>query len=146
MYDETRYIMSEKVVFVLGDKLPTYCDSSISIYMVATKPESKKMFSTIKSYTKALINIWKGSFGDIHVTSRSSVTNKLQKIVKHYYSQVYVKVHRKSKNHKKNVKSVGKSSRQLNKSWRTMLLPWTIKYHSVRYFYVKVTAANDFLQ
>ena len=115
--------MSEKVVFVLGDKLPTYCDSSISIYMVATKPGSKKMFSTIKSYTKALINIWKGSFGDIHVTSRSSVTNKLQKIVKHYYSQVYVKVHRKSKKHKKNVKSVGKSSRQLNKSWRTMLLP-----------------------
>ena len=87
--------MSGKVVFVLGDKLPTYCDGSIPIYMVATKPESKKMFSTIKSYTKALKNIWKRSFGDIHITSRSSVTNKLQKIVKHYYSQIFVKVHRK---------------------------------------------------
>ena len=46
--------MSEKVVFVLGDKLPTYYNTAISIYMVATKPKSKKMFSTINSYTKAL--------------------------------------------------------------------------------------------
>ena len=126
--------MSEKVVFVLGDKLPTYYNAAISIYMVATKPKSKKMVSTINSYTKALIDIWKRSFGDLHVTGRSSVTNKLQKLVKHYYSQVYVKVHRKSRKHKKNVKSVGKSSRKLNKSWRTMLLPRTSKYHPVRYY------------
>ena len=86
--------MPEKVVFVLGDKLPTYYDAIISIHMVATKPKSKKMISTINSYTKALIDIWKRSFGDLHVTSRSSVTNKLQKLVEHYYSQVYVKVYR----------------------------------------------------
>ena len=128
--------MSEKVVFVLGDKLPTYYYAAISIHMVATKPKSKKMVSTINSYTKALIDIWKRSFGDLHVTGRSSVTNKPQKLVKHYYPQVYVKVHRKSKKHKKNVKSVGKSSRKLNKSWRTMLLPRTSKYHPVRYSYV----------
>ena len=128
--------MSEKVVFVLGDKLRTYYHATISTYMVATKPKSKKMISTINSYTKALIDIWKRSFGDLHVTSRSSVTNKLQKLVEHYYSQVYVKVHRKSEKHKKNVKSVGKSSRQLNKSWRTMLLLRTSKYHPVRYSYV----------
>ena len=128
--------MSEKIVFVLGDKLPTYYDAAISIYMVATKPKSKKMVSTINSYTKALIDIWKRSFGDLHVTSRSSVTNKLQKLVEHYYSQVYVKVHRKSEKHKKNVKSVGKSSRQLSKSWMTMLLLRTNKYHPVRYSYV----------
>ena len=125
--------MSEKVVFVLGEKLPTDYDAAISIYMVATKPKSKKMVSTINSYTKALIDIWKRSFGDLHVTSRSSVNNKLQKLVEHYYSQVYVKVHRKSEKHKKNVKSVGKSSRQLNKSWRNMLLRGTSKYHPVRY-------------
>ena len=65
--------MSEKVVFVLGEKLPTYYDAAISIYMVATKPKSKKMVSTINSYTKALIDIWKRSFGDLHVTSRGSV-------------------------------------------------------------------------
>ena len=116
--------------------MPTDYDAAISIYMVATKPKSKKMVSTINSYTKAPIDIWKRSFGDLHVTSRSSVNNKLQKLVEHYYSQVYVKVHRKSEKHKKNVKSVGKSSRQLNKSWRTMLLPRTSKYHSVRYSYV----------
>ena len=115
--------MSEKVVFVLGDKLPSYYDAAISIYMVATKLKSKKMVSTINSYTKELIDIWKRTFGDLHVTSTSSVTNKLQKLVEHYYSQLYVKVHRKSQKHKKNVKSVGKSSRQLNKSWRIMLLP-----------------------
>ena len=84
--------MSEKVVFVLGEKLPTYYDAAISIYMVATKPKSKKMVSTINSYTKALIDIWKRSFGDLHVTSRSSVTNKLQKLVN---------LRRKSEKHKK---------------------------------------------
>ena len=134
--------MSEKVVFVLVEKLPTYYDAAISIYMVATKPKSKKMVSTINSYTKALIDIWKRTFGDLHVTSTSSVTNKLQKLVEHYYSQLYVKVHRKSQKHKKNVKSVGKSSRQLNKSWRIMLLPRTSKYHTVRYSYVYVTVAK----
>ena len=84
--------MSEKVVFVLSDKLPTYYNTAISIYMVATKPKSKKMVSTINSYTKALIDIWKRSFGDLHVTSRSSVTNKLQKLVN---------LRRKSEKHKK---------------------------------------------
>ena len=73
--------MSEKVVFVLGDKLPSYYDAAMSIYMVATKLKSKKMVSTINSYTKALIDIWKRTFGDLHVTSTSSVTNKLQKLV-----------------------------------------------------------------
>ena len=34
--------MSEKVVFVLGDKLLTYYDADISIYMVATKPKVKR--------------------------------------------------------------------------------------------------------
>ena len=114
--------MSEKVVFVLGNKLLTYNDAAISIYMITSKPKSKKVVGTINSYTKALIDIWKRSFGDLHVTSRSSVTNKLQKLGEHYYSHVYVKVNRKSEKHKMNVKSVGKSSRQLNRSWGTMLL------------------------
>ena len=39
--------MSEKVLFVLGDKLPTYYDAAISIYIVATKPKSKTIVSTI---------------------------------------------------------------------------------------------------
>ena len=44
--------MSEKVVFVLCDKLPTYYDAAVSIYMVATKPK------------RWLVDIWKRSFGD----------------------------------------------------------------------------------
>ena len=91
--------------------------------MVTSKPKSKKMVSAINSHTKVLIDIWKRSFGDLHVTSKSSVTNKLQKLREHYYSHLYVKVNRKSEKHKKNVKSVGKSSRQLSRSWGTMLLP-----------------------
>ena len=104
--------------------------------MVATKPKSKTMLSTIISYTKAHTDIWKRSFGDLHVTVGSSVTNKLQKLVEHYYSQVCVKVHRKSEKHERNVKSVGKSSRHFNKTCRTMVLLRTSKYHPVRYSYV----------
>ena len=73
-------------------------------WRLATKPKSKKMVSTINSYTKAPIDIWKRSFGDLHVTSRSSVTNKLQKLVEHDYCQVYVKVYRKSEKDKKKPK------------------------------------------
>ena len=66
--------------------------------------------------------------------------------IQHYYSQAYVKVQRKSEKHKKNVKGAGKSSRQLSKSWRTMLLLRTSKYHPARYSYVQVTVAKKFLQ
>ena len=69
-------------------------------------------------------DIWKRSFGDLHVTSRSSVTNKLQ-TCRTVLLPGLCEVHCKSEKHKKSVKSVGKSSRQLNKSWRTMLLPGT---------------------
>ena len=34
---------SEKINFVLGDKLPTVYDAAISIFEVATQPEQKKM-------------------------------------------------------------------------------------------------------
>ena len=103
--------------------MPTYNDAAISTYMVTSKPKSEKMVSTINSYTKVLIDIWKRSFGDLHFTSKSSVTNKLQKLRESYYSHLYLKVNRKSEKHKKNAKSVGKSSRQLSRSLRTMLLP-----------------------
>ena len=34
---------SEKINFVLGDKLPTVYDAAISIFEVATQPDQKKM-------------------------------------------------------------------------------------------------------
>ena len=125
--------MTENLVFILGDKLPTYYDAAIAIYSVATKPKSKKMNSVISAYVKALIDIWKRSFGNDHVMSRSSVTSKLQKLVDHYYNQVYIKIHRKSDKHKKesnskNIKTSGKSSRQLNKQWRSMTLPKSSRF------------------
>ena len=49
--------------------------------MVASKPNSKKMVGKINSYTKVLTDIWKRFIGDLHVTSRGSATNKLQKLV-----------------------------------------------------------------
>ena len=35
--------MSEKVHFILGDKLPTVYDAAISLFSVATQPETNKM-------------------------------------------------------------------------------------------------------
>ena len=43
--------MSEKVVFVFGDKLPMYYDTTISIFQVAWKAKSKKTVSTVHAYT-----------------------------------------------------------------------------------------------
>ena len=112
--------MSEKLIFVLSDKLPTYYDAVISIFTVATSPKSKKMTTTINSYACALIDIWKRSFGDQHVGSRSSVVYKLEKLVNDYYNRVYLKIHRKSDRHKKtdDKKKVAVSSRQLNKQYK----------------------------
>ena len=39
--------MSEKLVFVLGDKLPMYYDTAISIFQVGSKPKSKKIISSV---------------------------------------------------------------------------------------------------
>ena len=35
--------MSEKVHFILGGKLPTVYDAAISLFSVATQPETNKM-------------------------------------------------------------------------------------------------------
>ena len=49
--------MSEKLVFVLGDKLPTYYNAAISIFQVASKPRSKKMINSVHIYACSLIDI-----------------------------------------------------------------------------------------
>ena len=35
--------MSEKIHFILGDKLPTVHDAAISLFSIATQPETNKM-------------------------------------------------------------------------------------------------------
>ena len=36
-------VKSEKVHFILGDELPTVYDAAISLFSVATQPETNKM-------------------------------------------------------------------------------------------------------
>ena len=75
--------MTEKLVFVLGDKLPTCYEATIAIYSVATQPKGVKM-KTIHAYAMSLINVWVKTFGQGHVMSRNGITKKLQKLVDSY--------------------------------------------------------------
>ena len=107
-----------EIIFVLGDVLPTYYDVAISIFSVATKPNSAKMNDTINRYANALIEIWVKSFGTNHVMSRRGVVMRLEKLVQLYYTKVYNISNRKS------VKNKGdqlppSSIRSLNKQWKT---------------------------
>ena len=53
----------------------------IAIYIVATKPKSKKMNCTIHYHAQVLIDTWKRLFGWDHVMSKSSIILKLRKII-----------------------------------------------------------------
>ena len=85
--------MTKKLVFVLGDKLPTYYDAAISIFKINHKYKDQENDGVINSYAVSLIDIWKKLFGDSHVTSRSAVTIKLQYIDEHNHNNVYIKSH-----------------------------------------------------
>ena len=107
-----------EIIFVLGDILPTYYDVAISIFSVATKPNSAKMNDTINRYANALIEIWVKSFGTNHVMSRRGVVMRLEKLVQLYYTKVY------NISNWKSVKNKGgqlppSSIRSLNKQWKT---------------------------
>ena len=74
--------------------------------------------ATIHAYTVALIVVWKKAFGEEHVMTKTSAIKKLEKLVNSYYNQVYsVFHHSKSRSSSKPIEK--KSSRQLNKEWRT---------------------------
>ena len=61
--------------------------------------------------------------------SRSNATLKLKKLVDHYNSQVYTKIHQKSEKHKNINDGIKnwKLSRQLNKQWKALTVPKTSK-------------------
>ena len=62
--------------------------------------------------------VWKKAFGEEHVMTKTSAIKKLEKLVNSYYNQVYsVFHHSKSRSRSKPIEK--KSSRQLNKEWRT---------------------------
>ena len=89
----------EKIVFVMGDKIPTYCDVTISLFQVSIRfgNQGKK---AINSYYKSLVDCWTKAFGTGHVLSRPAVIKKLEKFRDSYYNKVYTKCHRKTPKHK----------------------------------------------
>ena len=51
-------MMEKQIVFVLGDRLPTYYEAAISIFNVSTQKKGQHMKKTINSYCLALIDEW----------------------------------------------------------------------------------------
>ena len=82
--------MDEKIIFVLGDKLPRYYDAAIAIFTIAQKPKSDKMKLCIQAYVAALIDIWTKSFGVEHILNRGCVTKRVETLVTNYYNNVYM--------------------------------------------------------
>ena len=97
---------TERLLFVLGDVLPTIYDVAISIFNIACKPQSLKMQQCINAV--------------------KAVKDRVQAIVLHYYNNVYVEQNR-TKPKKKNMVLVKKSMRQLNREWSTKTLAITKK-------------------
>ena len=89
----------EKIVFIIGDTIPTYYAVVISLFQVSTKPgdQGKK---AINSYNKSLVDYWTNAIGTGHVLSRPAVIKKLEKVRDNYYNEVYTKCHRKTPKHK----------------------------------------------
>ena len=110
-----------QIVFVLGDKLPTYYDAGIAIFSVSTQRTGQHMKRTIHSYCLALIDKWTKSFGKVNVKSRSTITRTLVKLVDSYWNAVYNKAHRKKAKHKGEEQEVT-SKRQLNKLWQEKVI------------------------
>ena len=118
--------MDEKIIFVLGDKLPRYYDAAIAIFTIAQKPQSDKMKLCIQAYVTALIDIWTKSFGIEHILTCGCVTKRVERLVTNYYNNVYSESHCKQPK-KKGSTFVKKSIRQLNWSWREKSLPLSKK-------------------
>ena len=118
--------MDEKIIFVLGGKLPRCYDAAIAIFTVAQKPKSDKMKLCIQAYVTALIDIWTKSFGVEHILTRGCFTKRVKKLVTNYYNNVYSESQCK-KPKKKGSTFIKKSMRQLNRSWREKSLPLSKK-------------------
>ena len=110
-------MVTEKYVFILGDKLPTNYDVAISIFQVSTQRTGPHAQNTIHAYYLALVETWTKAFGTGHVMSRKGITNKLEKLCDNYCNKVYNKNLRQKPKHK----SIP-SLRPLNKSWRAKVI------------------------
>ena len=69
--------MTEKLVFVLVDKLPNCYEGTIAIYSLATQPKEAKI-KTIHAYAMSLINVWVKAFVQGHVMSRNGISKNFR--------------------------------------------------------------------
>ena len=105
-------------------KLPTSYEVSIYLFSCAKKPESVKMNMEINKYAKSLLELWQKAFGVVHTLALTTVKQRLKKLVKDYYKEVYIKIHRGSKHHVKEgncscINCLSKTSkRKIEQSWK----------------------------
>ena len=95
--------MGEQLKFILNDKLPTYYDATISIFTECQKLRISKMSTTVSAYTDALVEMRLKSFGEERVPTRRAVKMKAEKLVGHYYDNVYIETCRTKPSKKGNV-------------------------------------------
>ena len=116
----------EKLIFILGDKLSTIYDVAISIYSSTNKKtNSDGMKRCIKAYVTALIDVWVKSFGEKHIISCTPITKKVEGIIKHYHTHVYLESKRTKPKHKHKRDVLEKSVRQLNQDWSSKFISWS---------------------
>ena len=70
--------------------------------------------------------MWEKSFTSKHVLGRNAVIDRLEKLVKLYYSKVYVVSNRESKKHEYDLMLPAKSIRSINKDWKKTSIQYTI--------------------
>ena len=80
--------------------------------------QEQKMNDVVQQYTKALMDMWSRSFTEQYVMSRKTVKDKLLRLIKKYYTQVYNKCHRKVDKKGGKEKAKVDSLRRLDKIWR----------------------------
>ena len=91
---------NEKLIFVIGDVLPTIYDEAISKFNIAANPASDKNCECIKAYVASLAEVWIKAFGVKHVLSQRLVGEGVQTIVNHCNNKVYLE-HTRTKPKKK---------------------------------------------
>ena len=80
-------------------KLPTRYDVATHLFSLSTHPKHDNMKRAINDHSKFLIDIWTIAFGCGHTLSLNAVKNRMLKLVKDYFNNVYTRLHRKTIKH-----------------------------------------------
>ena len=106
--------MTEKLVLILGNKLPLVSEAVQAVLAHATggcahyKSESGLRRTIVTAYTNALIAQWTKAFGVGHVQPRKTVSEKLRKKLISYFIEVTC-----------SKKKCNKSKLELVREWRS---------------------------